>query len=376
MSKKKILIVYDYFDPAYKAGGPIRSLVNLVKLMEELFDFYILTSNQDHDGTTLLVEGDSWISYGKSSQALYMSKKNRGFAAIKKIISEVGPEVVYLNGIYSLPFVVYPLWILRKWNHTKIVIAPRGMLQAEPLSIKPGKKKVYLAVLAHFFLRSDVSWHVTNEQEKLELLKFSKEAQYISVIGNVPNFHENIQTESGASIKKKVFGTVALISPMKNIHLILEALANIPDELEYIIYGPIKDQLYWSECLDLIKELPSNIQVIYKGEIVPDQVGETICGFDYYIQPSKSENFGHSIFEAFNQAIPVIISDQTPWRNLQELKAGWDVNLKNPNPLVSAIKKAIQLDDDTYLKYRFGARKVAEKYMEENDFIQDYQELF
>ena len=376
MNKKKILILYDYFDPAYKAGGPIRSLVNLVKLMEGIFDFYILTSNRDHDGSVLQVEPDKWMSYGKASYVLYLSKKNRGFAAINKIMSEVAPEVVYLNGMYSLPFVVYPLWISRKWDNTKIIVAPRGMLQPESLSIKPGKKKVYLVLLARFCLRSDACWHMTNEQEKIDLLKFNEKLRCISVIGNVPNFHQKIHIESLGSTKRKVFGTVALISPMKNIHLILEALANIPDELEYVLYGPVKDQLYWSECLDRIKDLPTNIQISYKGEVVPDQVGDVIGNFDFYIQPSKSENFGHSIFEAFNQAIPVIISDQTPWRNLQELKAGWDVALDNPKLLESAIKEAIHMDDDTYLKYRSGARKVALKYMEENDFVQDYQELF
>ena len=376
MNKKKILILYDYFDPAYKAGGPIRSLVNLVKLTEEVFDFYILTSNSDHDGSTLQVEPDKWIKYGASARVQYLSKKKRGLSSIKKIISEVNPEVVYLNGMYSFPFLVYPLWILRNWKHTKIILAPRGMLQYESLSIKPIKKKIFLTLLKRFCLRNDIYWQVTTDQEKLDLLNFIENSDRISVIGNVPNFTQHIRFEPGETIKKKVFGTVALISPMKNIHLILEALATIPNELEYILYGPVKDQLYWDECLDRINELPSNIQVSYKGEIVPDEVGEVICGFDFYIQPSKSENFGHSIFEAFNQGVPVIISDQTPWRSLQDKKAGWDVNLKDPQTLAKVIGEAVNMDGETWLEYLKGAREVAEKYMEYNNFEQDYLELF
>ena len=250
------------------------------------------------------------------------------------------------------------------------------MLQYESLSIKPIKKKIFLTLLKRFCLRNDIYWQVTTDQEKLDLLNFIENSDRISVIGNVPNFTQHIRFEPGETIKKKVFGTVALISPMKNIHLILEALATIPNELEYILYGPVKDQLYWNECLDRINELPSNIQVSYKGEIVPDEVGEVICGFDFYIQPSKSENFGHSIFEAFNQGVPVIISDQTPWRSLQDKKAGWDVNLKDPQTLAKVIGEAVNMDGETWLEYRKGAREVAEKYMEDNNFEQDYLELF
>jgi len=376
MNSRKILILYDYFDPAYKAGGPIRSLVNLVRLMEDLVGIHIITSNQDHDGFIMNVEPDKWTRYGKSAKVLYLSKRNRGLHSIKKIITEVNPEVVYLNGMYSVHFLVYPLWILRNWKGIKIIIAPRGMLQSESLSIKPIKKKIYLFLVKHFLLRKEINWHVTTIQEKIDLQNVIGDAKEIHEVGNVPHYQKNNKIVSGETQERKIFGTVALISPMKNIHLILETLAIIPFDLTYILYGPIKDQQYWSTCLDRIKKLPLNIKVRYEGEISPDRVSEAIQNFDFYIQPSKSENFGHSIFEAFNLGVPVIISDQTPWKFLQKKNAGWDVDLTDPQSLEKAIRAAIQMDDDTYLEYRKGSRKVAEDYMENHDFVSLYKKLF
>jgi hypothetical protein len=77
----RLLILYDYFDPAYKAGGPIRSLVNLVKVFEEQMDIHILSSDRDHDGTALKVESDRWIAYGKRSKVQYLSvaRQNRQY---------------------------------------------------------------------------------------------------------------------------------------------------------------------------------------------------------------------------------------------------------------------------------------------------------
>ncbi|MCK5281671.1 MAG: hypothetical protein KAK04_24135, partial [Cyclobacteriaceae bacterium] len=71
-----------------------------------------------------------------------------------------------------------------------------------------------------------------------------------------------------------------------------------------------------------------------------------------------------------------IISDQTPWRSLQDKKAGWDVNLKDPQTLAKVIGEAVNMDGETWLEYLKGAREVAEKYMEDNNFEQDYLELF
>ena len=105
-------------------------------------------------------------------------------------------------------------------------------------------------------------------------------------------------------------------------------------------------------------------------------MNEIYPSFDFYIQPSKSENFGHSIFEAFNYGVPVIISDQTPWLDLESRKAGWDVDLEDPGALSSAIEKALGLSDEEYREWQSGARKVAEEYMANNDFRSQYQNLF
>lgn len=372
---KKLLILYDYFDPAYKAGGPIRSLVNLVRLIGEELEIYVLTSDQDHDGAALEVKADVWIHYQGRVQVKYLSWENRKYGCIKSNILQVDPDVVYINGMFSLPFVVYPLRAVRHRKDIRSVIAPRGMLQRESLAIKPWKKKIYLGLLKALYLKN-VHWHVTTEQERTDLGKMIAGDPAIHLLGNVPSYDPDYKPVIRPVKTKKVLGTVALISPMKNIHLVLSALKEIKHEIEYHLYGPVKDQRYWSECQGVIKTLPSGIKVIHHGEIDPGEVADVVASFDYYIQPSKSENFGHSIFEAFNQGTPVIISDQTPWKGLRTQKAGWDVNLSEPNALSAAIREALEMDDQTYSSYRRGARRMAEDYMQSRDLKKLYLDLF
>ncbi len=365
---------YDYFDPAYKAGGPIRSIVNMAKLLENHLDIYIIATNQDHDGTFLKLDTDRWISWGKNAHVHYLSPGARTYSNLKQILLVLQPDTAYINGIYSLLFTVYPLWILRNNKKCRIVIAPRGMLQRGALALKATKKRLYLALLKWLISMNKIIWHVTNEQEATDLKYALGTPNYI-ILGNIPTYNAEFSVAESPKHQRVVLGTVALISPMKNIHLVFQALKFSKLPLHYILFGPVKDKEYWQNCQKLIEELPDYISFRYNGDLLPANTAGAIAEFDFYIQPSVSENFGHSIFEAFNAGVPVIISDKTPWKNLRDLEAGWDVNLSVPNALHSAIEEALSLDDENYMCFRKGARKIAENYMQEHDLMNLYINL-
>lgn len=375
--QKKILILYDYFDPAYKAGGPIRSLANLVQLMEDKADFHILTTSHDHDGTKLEVTSDQWIPYGKSSHVMYLSHEKKSLFSMKRIIAELSPDIVYINGIFSPAFVVSPLLWLRGLSKTDVIIAPRGMLQAGALQIKALKKKLYLKTLKYLLrMQSSLIWHATDEQEVTDITNFMK-ASSIKKVGNVPKFHESITL--GLPKKQNCkFVSISLLTTKKNHISFLQALAQIStrQEVVYHIYGPISNSNYFDKINQEISKMPSNIKVEYLGTIHPENVAKTLLNYDFYVLTSFGENFGHSIYEAFNSGIPVIISDQTPWRNLHQKKAGWDVDLQAPEALKNVINEAIEMDDLCYQKLQKGARKMAEDYINKNDFVMEYKQLF
>ncbi|MBK8087397.1 MAG: hypothetical protein IPK31_05310 [Chitinophagaceae bacterium] len=54
MLKKRILIFYDHFYPAYKAGGPVQSLVNLVRELYKDYDFFIVCKPHEMNETEKL----------------------------------------------------------------------------------------------------------------------------------------------------------------------------------------------------------------------------------------------------------------------------------------------------------------------------------
>lgn len=375
MNKQRLLILYDYFDPAYKAGGPIRSLVNLVGHLEHELEIYVLTGNRDHDGSLLEVEADAWIRYGEKANVMYLSEGNRSYRIIKEVINEVSPDVVYLNGMYSFSFLVFPLLALKNIKVDKVIIAPRGMLQQGALKIKSHKKKIYLTLLRFLLPRKNlITWHATDEQEKKDIRTYLSKSN-IQLAGNVPVFEKQWK----ANVKKRYhFVSISLLERKKDHLSFIRALneLSIENGIEYHIYGPKSDEQYYKELSEAASKLPENINVVLKGAIHPSEVSQTLSSYKYYVLTSFGENFGHSIFEAFNNGVPVIICDQTPWKGLVHKHAGWDVDVNDEKSLMSAIEQAITMDEPTYQAYQIGARKIAEDYIIENDFKAQYLRLF
>ena len=75
---------------------------------------------------------------------------------------------------------------------------------------------------------------------------------------------------------------------------------------------------YWEKCQRIIDDLPENIQVKYNGTIGHEKVVREMASHDLFFLPTLGENFGHVIFEALAAGCPILISDQTPWRNLEK----------------------------------------------------------
>ena len=370
----KILICYDYYRPAFRAGGPIRSLVNLADLVKDEIEVFILAKNTDHDSSPLPVVPNKWNDSEGNIQVFYSDRRHTGYQKIKMLISSLAPDLIYVNGLFSTFSFLNPLRVARSLG-IPVLISPRGMLQKTSLSQGRLKKALYLKVVSGWLFNDHIHWHFTTQQEMDDFISYyPRYRAHTTLIGNVPAFHA---MELPKPVNNAInFGTVALISPMKNYHLILKSFMQVDERINYFILGPVLDQKYWEKCQHLITRLPANINVQYLGEIVPEQVPAKLKKCHYYIQPSRSENFGHSIFEAMSLGIPVITSDQTPWKNLEAKKAGWDVDISRLANLKNAIQQAIDSTASQYEELSSGARKVAEEYIQKSNLKEKYLRLF
>ena len=119
-----------------------------------------------------------------------------------------------------------------------------------------------------------------------------------------------------------------------------------------IFYGPAENEAYWEECQGLISQLPGNVKVSYLGRVDGNQVVEVFSRYDLFLFPTGGEAYGHVIAECLTSGTPVLISTETPWRNLQGDGLGWDIDLVSDNSFVEVIERLAVLNNDERLKMR------------------------
>jgi glycosyltransferase involved in cell wall biosynthesis len=64
------------------------------------------------------------------------------------------------------------------------------------------------------------------------------------------------------------------------------------------------------------------------------------------LMPSLTENFSYTVLESLQAGIPVLISDQTPWRDLQSQGVGWDLSLEDPDRWLQALEDLLCLSSE------------------------------
>jgi glycosyltransferase involved in cell wall biosynthesis len=144
----------------------------------------------------------------------------------------------------------------------------------------------------------------------------------------------------------------------------------VKESIEFTLFGPIVDNSYWLKCKSLISQLPRNIKVVYKGEMPHDQLKLLLPGFDLFFLPTNGENYGHAIVEAILAKLPVLVSDLTPWRNLQEKGIGWDIPLADKKRFAMVLEECAKMGEKDYKILLEKVSKFTDEFCRNNDHIQ------
>jgi glycosyltransferase involved in cell wall biosynthesis len=379
MPKKSLLIFYDHFYPAYKAGGPIRSLGNLVKDLSKYFQVSIITSAYDLNYESQLngVTPNSWCSFN-DCKIFYCHKDYLTVHKFKKLLSVIKPNVIYLNGLFSKHLFLKPLLAissLRSFPYS-LIISPRGMLQAGAMRNKFLGKWLYLKCLKLFLLRMPLAWHATSTQEAKDIQKYFGKKVALTIIPNIP-----ISCLSNFQPIKKEKGQLRLlylsiIAQKKNLLFALTCLKDLNLPIQFHVYGPVKDKSYWEKCTDFIQTIAPHIQVEYCGDVDPFKVQEVYVQYHALFLPTQGENFGHAIFECLSAGRPVLISNTTPWNLITQKEAGFALATGDKSSFIKALQSLWNADQDVWNSMATNALAIAKGFEETNHSLSDYLQLF
>jgi glycosyltransferase involved in cell wall biosynthesis len=358
---KTILIVVSNYLPGFKLGGPITSISNLVNSLSKDYNFKIFTLDRDYGDKMPYPNITTGIWLQKDSyQILYVKRNLFTLYYLMYFINRTPADILYLNSFFD-PLFSISLVIAKKFRMLKIVdlmIAPRGELFKEAMEFRKLKKKIYISLARIFNLYKNIYWHSTSNDEKFSIIESIKiNADKIRIATIISNsFNEKTTSEQNELIPAISKGKTTLrivflsrISKDKNLIFALKVLQQVKCEAIFDIYGPIEDKYIWDTCKEQIKNIPQNIIVSYLGIVKRENVKNILQSYDLFFLPTFRENFGHIIVEALSVGTPVLLSDKTPWRNLEEKRWGWDLSLNHPQLFVETIHK-MAMYPKSYLK--------------------------
>jgi glycosyltransferase involved in cell wall biosynthesis len=377
--KKRILLFADWYEPGYKAGGPIRSCVNFVRYMREEYDIFVFTSDRDLGSGTPYnnVRINEWYEAEANVNLFYCAPDRLGWGMIRKQIQTLQPDFIYLNSMFSPKFSIYPLLISTWHKHSAaLVLAPRGMLRESAIKFKPLKKKIFLTGLQWLGIHKRIHFHASDETEVKDTRRYFGQQVRVTRINNFPAvFPDNPGVlDKRPGELSMIF--VGRIHPIKNLDFLLNVLKETESVIRLTIIGSLEDKVFWEKCRKIIAQLPAGITVKYAGEMPNHELPDIIREHHIFALPTRGENFGHAIFEALALGKPVIISDQTPWRNLEAVRAGWDIPLDRPELFRQAIEKSAAFSQDEYDEWCRSTRKFVKDYIGQLNLKQDYLQLF
>ena len=372
----RILAVVEWYPPAYRAGGPIRSVHNLMRLLQAQTPHHLevvcgnrdLGASEPLEGVPIDAPHDQdgiAVTYRSEVSLAWWREKLRGSD------DAPAPDVLYLNSLFSVPFALQPLRAARELG-IRVVLAPRGMLGAGALAIKPVKKKLFLTVARWAGWFRDVRWHASTGVEAADVRKGFPHAN-IAVAQNVPlPVTSHFPAPAGGEIVWVVLGR---IHPIKNLHFALEALHDVDlvgRELVVELVGPAEDEAYLKELLGMAKP---GLKVVHRGPVPPKELGEVWGRVHALLMPTTHENFGHAVVEAWAHGRPVLLSDQTPWRDLKRNDLGWELPLDR-DAWVEGLSEALNWSPDTWARMSEACRARHRVLVEDPKLVAANRALF
>lgn len=373
-----VLVFVGVFPPAFEASGPARSVAAIVRRLGDEFTFHVVTrANPDRPGP----EPDVWTEW-HGAQVLYLSGRRGALRSALAVHRGRRFDVLYLNSFFHRRFTWLPLllWSIGRIRARRVVIAPRGEFSPGALAIGRRRKRTIIVIARLLRLHQRVEWQVSNRHERDDLhVVLGTRLRTIHVAQDLTDrlpagVEEDAVGPASSDELRVVF--LSRISPKKNLDGAIRAASRCSRPVHFVIAGPANEESYWHRCRGLIAEAPPNVRIEHVGEVAADDVVSLLGQSDVMFLPTHGENFGHVIAESLMAGTPVLISDQTPWSDIEELGAGWVRSPGDVGGFAEVLDWYATRTEPERARYRAAARRLADERLEPREAEDAHRRMF
>jgi glycosyltransferase involved in cell wall biosynthesis len=328
----RICLVSSSFYPATFYGGPISATWDLSKkLAEKGIEVYVSTTNAN-GSKKLDVECNKYL---KKEENLFVKYYNEqiinkfSLSFLFGIWSDIKKsDIVYIQYLfhYSVLFSLLFSVIQKK----KILVCPRGSFSVFTLNNKlPFIKLLWL----NFFIQPMVNkiiWQASSYLEEMDILNKFPNAD-VEIINDGIDYEsfQNSLTVSRKELLNKfteitcndvsnIFFSMGRLHKIKGFDVLIDAFNLFLEKDKYaklIIAGG--DDGVGEQLKNQIKKLNLSSSVFLIGAVNFENKKLLLNNCDYFTLASEFESFGIVIAEALSCGKPVVVSNKTPWKDIQ-----------------------------------------------------------
>ena len=347
----RVLHVTPYFAPAFRYGGPPRSILGLCRALAEAgveVEVFTTTANGIEplppapEGTEY--EGIRVRYFPLAWPQRYWRASGLGAALMKALPLA---DLVHVHGLWNLTGST--AIACARAARRPYAVSPRGMLQSAAVRRHLVTKAAAYWAVERRHLRRAAFLHATSAAEREQIDAYGPPVVTIpNGVTPVPvsaEAIERVRRRAGIEDSDEVVTCLGRLHPIKRLDLLASAFAVVrrarprarlviagPDEGDYRrrvepLFAPVADVTRWL------------------GGIDAETAGALFAASRALVQCSDSESFGMSVAEALAAGLPVVVTDRSPWSDVSRLGIGHSV-AHEPSAIAEGILRILERPAD------------------------------
>jgi len=356
----RVLHVTPYFAPAYRYGGPPRSILGLCRALGDAgvdVEVFTTTANGD-EPLTPSPQGTVYDGVRVRYFPLAWPQRYWRAAGLRSALKRAaaGADLIHVHG----------LWNMTSWAGVAAaraagkpyVVSPRGMLQPEARQRHREMKSLAFWGIERANLRDAALLHATSALEGRELTQYGPPVMLIPngvTIQAAPAAAvERLRARAGLHTGDEVVTFLGRLHPIKRLDLLAEAFAIVHHarpNARLVIAGP--DEGGYRQDVEAMFA-PVASETRWLGALDDEAIAALLASTDVLAQCSDSESFGMSVAEALAAGVPVVVTKRSGWAEVDAIGCGFSV-AHEPVSIADGILRVLDHADRASLRARSSA---------------------
>jgi len=352
-----------------KWGGPTRVIIGLTEALSKKgvkVSIFAPTA-ENEKGFLEKPEGVNIRLFRKSFPSKFWTSYSPGLAkALREEAFDF--DLFHIHEIWHHPH--FAAYQAARFARKCFVITIHGSLEPWCLNHKAFKKKIYSMLIQRKILREASALHAITGEEVRNIAKFVGNKNVLLIPNGLNleefenfSYREQIDELYPDIRGKKIILFLGRLHPKKGLDILAKAFQLIlkqRDDIQLLIVGPDSNG-YKEEIVKILKAENAIVNVTFTGMLRGDDKLAALSRADIFVLPSYSEGFSISILEAMACGLPVVVTKECNFPEVEEIGAGKVID-PDAGQLSEALIELLENQELCKEMGKRGKRLIQQKY--------------